>query len=72
MIKQFLKYLNSWETFAFFGVLALFVSNGWYAMMYEGDNETIKYSMIIVGIVGGLFIVASFFNWRKKKRNKQI
>lgn len=67
-MKQFLKFINSWENYILLGILMLFVSVGWYAMYYENDAATMKLSMAIVGVVGAVFMIGSFVSWKKKQR----
>jgi len=60
----------NWEVYALFGIFVIFITIGWYALEYDGDTETIKYSVWTIIIVGMVSTIGSFFSWRKKQKSK--
>ncbi len=62
--------MKNWQILILVGIMIIFIAIGWYAFEYDGDDQTIKYSIGVVVIVGLFFMICSYFSYTKKKSNE--
>lgn len=67
-LKAIFKHVYLWQLLLLIGVFIIFITIGWYAKVYGGDDETIKYAVWIIGIVGVAFIIGSIVSYTKKEK----